>query len=60
MFISNIILLDLQKSHFADDFKTKYEAMKRNGIAYPIKNPNLQKGDETNSFTTYDDTIDMF
>ena len=24
------------------------------------KNPNLQKGDETNSFTTYDDTIDMF
>ena len=24
------------------------------------ENPDLQKGEETNSFTTYDDTIDMF
>ena len=27
---------------------------------FKVKNPNLQKDDETNSFTTYDDTIDMF
>lgn len=41
--ISNIILLDLQKSHFADDFKTKYKAMKRNGIAYPINEISIKK-----------------
>ena len=28
--------------------------------SFYLKNPNLQKGDETNSLTTYDDTIDMF
>ena len=57
------IISALDKYHYnnATFLKLYFEVIDRYDYSiYLLKNPNLQKDDETNSFTTYDDTIDMF